>query len=173
MGPPGVALCLLGAMSVASAYTVLEAAQVVEGKCLHEGKKMDHGAIVRSSDPCEEYRCDADKKMILFALCHYGRYQKAPPGCVLQKRSGNFPDCCPWPDCNATTQVEDSSRANLTSTEELLPLREDVAVPASEHDDGGASESSSSEAPARDSGAAVVAPARDSSRAAINVAPSA
>lgn len=172
MDRAGVVLCLLGTMTIARGYTLLEAAQVVEGKCLHEGKEMDHGAIVRSSDPCEAYRCDAHKKMMLFDLCHYGRYQKAPPGCVLQKRSGDFPACCPWPDCSGATRVQDKglSPANLT-----LRVRDasDVIVSASERDDaGGTNESSSSAAPASDSEAAA-APEMNPSGATKSADPSA
>ncbi|XP_077552366.1 uncharacterized protein LOC144166743 [Haemaphysalis longicornis] len=124
--------------SVVDAYTLLEAAQVVEGKCLHEGKQMAHGDIIRTEDPCESYRCDTDKKMMLVDLCHYGIYQKAPPGCVLRKRTGDFPECCPWPDCSNTETIDDLSSTNVTSQEsgaetdvpDLIVLGEEESPPA-------------------------------------------
>lgn len=116
-------------------YTLLESTQIVEGKCKHEGKLMEHDEVIRKDDPCESYQCDTQRKMILVNLCHYGLNQRAPPDCVLRKRTGDFPACCPWPDCSEAGNVErrGSSPGNGTTTgEALTDGADDLIVPASQ-----------------------------------------
>ncbi|XP_075559238.1 uncharacterized protein LOC142590707 isoform X1 [Dermacentor variabilis] len=140
MGTADFLLCfgLLAATRIAYGYTLLESTQIVEGKCMHEGKLMDHDEIIRKDDTCESYRCDAHRKTMLVDLCHYGLYQKAPPGCVLRKRSGDFPACCPWPDCSAAESIAahetDSFSANGTITDEPLTDVSGLIIPASQLD---------------------------------------
>ncbi|KAL1424973.1 hypothetical protein MTO96_019624 [Rhipicephalus appendiculatus] len=107
---------------MAYGYTLLESTQIVEGKCTHDGKLLDHEEVISKGDPCESYRCDAQRKMMLVNLCHYGLNQKAPPGCVLRKRPGDFPACCPWPDCS------DANNTGGTTTDK--PLTDATDLPA-------------------------------------------
>lgn len=45
--------------------------------------------------------------------CHYGVYQAAPPNCTLKKNSGDFPNCCPWPDCEPPLESDNDFRLDL------------------------------------------------------------
>lgn len=158
MGTVDFLLCfgLLAVTRAAYGYTLLESTQIVEGKCMHEGKLMDHDEIIRKEDPCESYRCDTHRKTMLVDLCHYGLYQKAPPGCVLRKRTGDFPACCPWPDCKAAESIEgresDSLSANGTTTDEAVTDVSDLIIPASQHN---TDKQDSNETPSRASDASL------------------
>ncbi|CAN7947550.1 unnamed protein product [Ixodes hexagonus] len=92
---------------------------------------MSHGEVVRKGEPCESYTCDTENKIMTVQLCHYGVYQRAPPNCTLKKNPGEFPTCCPWPQChpipgdNQDANSVDEKReqeATLSSTPTQLTL---------------------------------------------------
>ncbi|XP_029825604.4 uncharacterized protein LOC8032232 [Ixodes scapularis] len=91
---------------LADAYTLLESADVKDGKCSFEGHLMSHGEVVKKGEPCESYECDAENELMAIKRCHYGVYQGAPPNCTLQKNPGEFPTCCPWPQCYPSPDYE-------------------------------------------------------------------
>lgn len=121
MGIVNLVLCfgLLVFIRKAYSYTLLESTQIVEGKCMHDGKLLDHEEVISKRDTCESYRCDAQQRMMLVNLCHYGLNQKAPPGCVLRKRPGDFPACCPWSDCS---DADNTQAAGTTAGKPLADV---------------------------------------------------
>ncbi|CAN8030864.1 unnamed protein product [Ixodes persulcatus] len=131
-----LAVTMAALWHVADAYTLLESADVKDGKCSFEGHLMSHGEVFKKGEPCESYECDAENELMAIKRCHYGVYQGAPPNCTLKTNPGEFPTCCPWPQCYPSPDYEpDDSFIDGADQPETFP-NYDPAETRLDHLDG-------------------------------------
>ncbi|XP_023215406.1 venom protein 30.1-like [Centruroides sculpturatus] len=88
-----IALLALG--TLANCYTFNSTVRMRDGKCVYGSELKEDREDWYNPDFCERLTCRIveDKAYIIITDC--GVPSSPNPNCKIEKKEGNYPDCCP------------------------------------------------------------------------------